>query len=160
MQHKQETVPVQAHVAMVPSPGMGHLIPLVELANRLVLHHYIRVTFIIPDDGSPMKPHKQLLESLQEMISTVFLPPVNFEDLPDNVKMETRFELSMRRSLHAFRDSLKVLVESESTTGDQLVALVVDLFGGYVQCCERIWCAAVHFLHFNYYGIVVYFSLA
>ncbi|KAK4843917.1 hypothetical protein QYF36_014283 [Acer negundo] len=128
MQHKQETVPVQAHVAMVPSPGMGHLIPLVELANRLVLQHNIRVTFIVPDDGSSMKPQKKLLESLPEMISTVFLPPVNFEDLPDNVKMETRIELSMTRSLPAFRDSLKVLVESELTTG-RLVALVVDLFG-------------------------------
>ncbi|KAK1565155.1 hypothetical protein Q3G72_020049 [Acer saccharum] len=128
MQHKQETVPVQAHVAMVPSPGMGHLIPLVELANRLVLQHNIRVTFIVPDDGSSMKPQKKLLESLPEMISTVFLPPVNFEDLPDNVKMETRIELSMTQSLPAFRDSLKVLVQSELTTG-RLVALVVDLFG-------------------------------
>ncbi|TXG50643.1 hypothetical protein EZV62_023167 [Acer yangbiense] len=128
MQHKQETVPVQAHVAMVPSPGMGHLIPLVELANRLVLQHNIRVTFIVPDDGSSMKPQKKLLESLPEMISTMFLPPVNFEDLPDNVKMETRIELSMTRSLPAFRDSLKVLVQSELTTG-RLVALVVDLFG-------------------------------
>ncbi|KAK3228005.1 hypothetical protein Dsin_007867 [Dipteronia sinensis] len=123
-QHKQETVP--AHVAMVPTPGMGHLIPLVELAKRLVLHHNFRVTFIVPNDGTSMKTQKKLLESLPEslMISTVFLPPVSFDDLPGDVKIETRITLSLTRSLSAFRDSLKVLARST-----RLVALVVDLFG-------------------------------
>ncbi|TXG50642.1 hypothetical protein EZV62_023166 [Acer yangbiense] len=123
-QYKQETVP--AHVAMVPTPGMGHLIPLVELAKRLVLHHNFRVTFIVPNDGSSMKTQKKLLESLPEslMISTVFLPPVSFDDLPGDVKIETRITLSLSRSLPAFRDCLKVLAGST-----RLVALVVDLFG-------------------------------
>ncbi|KAK1564900.1 hypothetical protein Q3G72_014072 [Acer saccharum] len=123
-QYKQETIP--AHVAMVPTPGMGHLIPLVELAKRLVLHHNFRVTFIVPNDGSSMKTQKKLLESLPEslMISTVFLPPVSFDDLPGDVKIETRITLSLSRSLPSFRDSLKVLAGST-----RLVALVVDLFG-------------------------------
>ncbi|KAH7550160.1 hypothetical protein ACOSQ2_024940 [Xanthoceras sorbifolium] len=124
MQHKQETVPVPAHVAMVPTPGMGHLIPLVQLANRLVLNHNFRVTIIIPNDGSAMKPHKKLLESVTESVSAVFLPTVSFDDLPDDVKIETRITLSLTRSLPAVRESLKVLAEST-----RLVALVVDIFG-------------------------------
>ncbi|CAK7335689.1 unnamed protein product [Dovyalis caffra] len=112
------------HVAIVPTPGMGHLIPLVELAKKLVHLHNFFVTFIIPNDGTSMKPHKQLLQPLPKTISSIFLPPVNFDDLPENVLMETRITLSLTRSLEALRDSLKALTEST-----RVVALVVDLFG-------------------------------
>uniref|UniRef100_A0A2N9IHJ6 Glycosyltransferase n=1 Tax=Fagus sylvatica TaxID=28930 RepID=A0A2N9IHJ6_FAGSY len=121
MEHTQQKQP---HVAIVPSPGIGHLIPLVELAKRLVLHHHFFVTFIIPTDGSPMKPQKAVLEHLPDAISSIFLPPVSFDDLPEDTKMETRIALSITRSLPALRDSFKVLAEST-----RLVALVVDLFG-------------------------------
>ncbi|XVE64712.1 hypothetical protein DITRI_Ditri07aG0123600 [Diplodiscus trichospermus] len=113
------------HVAMVPTPGMGHLIPLVEFAKRLVhLYQNFQVTFIILDDGSPMKHQRKLLQALPKSISTIFLPPVSFDDLPEDVKIETRISLSLVRSLPALKTSLKVLVEST-----RLVALVVDLFG-------------------------------
>ncbi|GMY30502.1 hydroquinone glucosyltransferase-like [Fagus crenata] len=103
---------------------MGHLIPLVELAKRLVLHHHFFVTFIITTDGSPMKHQKAILEALPDAISSIFLPPVSFDDLPEDTKIETRIALSLTRSLPALRDSFKVLAEST-----RLVALVVDLFG-------------------------------
>jgi hydroquinone glucosyltransferase len=112
------------HVVIVPTPGMGHLIPLVELAKRLVLHHHFLVTFIITTDGSPMKHQKTILEALPDAISSIFLPPVSFDDLPEDTKIETRIALSLTRSLPVLRDSFKVLAEST-----RLVALVVDLFG-------------------------------
>ena len=121
MEHTQQKQP---HVAIVPSPGIGHLIPLAELAKRLVLHHHFFVTFIIPTDGSPMKPQKAVLEHLPDAISSIFLPPVSFDDLPEDTKIVTRIALSITRSLPALRDSFKVLAEST-----QLLALVVDLFG-------------------------------
>lgn len=112
MEHTQQSSP-HNHVAIVPSPGMGHLIPLVELAKRLVLHHDFFVTFIITtDDGSSMKPQKAVLESLPDSISSIFLPPVNFDDLFEDVKIETRIALSLTRSLPALRDSIKVLADS------------------------------------------------
>ncbi|KAJ0106563.1 hypothetical protein Patl1_17554 [Pistacia atlantica] len=77
----------QPNVAIVPTPGMGHLIPLVELANQLALHHNFLVTFIIPTDGSPMKPQRRVLQSLPNSISTIFLPPTNFDDLPEDLLM-------------------------------------------------------------------------
>ncbi|GMY30500.1 hydroquinone glucosyltransferase-like [Fagus crenata] len=112
------------HVVIVPTPGMGHLIPLVELAKRLVLHHNFFVTFFITTDGSPMKPQKTILKALPDAISSIFLPPVSFDDLPEDTKIESRIALSLTRSLPALRDSFKVLAEST-----RLVALVVDLFG-------------------------------
>ncbi|KAG5249423.1 hydroquinone glucosyltransferase [Salix suchowensis] len=113
-------------VAIVPTPGMGHLIPLVELAKKLVHQHNFSVTFIVPNDGSPMKPQRQILQALPKTMSSVFLPPVNFDDLPPNVLMETRITLSLTRSLDALRNSLKTLTDST-----RVVAMVVDLFGPF-----------------------------
>ncbi|XP_062026570.1 hydroquinone glucosyltransferase-like [Rosa rugosa] len=111
-------------VAIVPTPGLGHLIPLLELAKRLVVHHNFTVTFLIPNDGTNLTPQKKVLEALPESISSTFLPPVNFDDLPPESKVETKIALTLARSLSAVRDSVKALAEST-----RLVALVVDLFG-------------------------------
>ncbi|KAF2297935.1 hypothetical protein GH714_005664 [Hevea brasiliensis] len=120
------TLQLQApsHIAMVPTPGMGHLIPMIELAKRLVHQHNFLVTFLVPNDGSPMKPQRQLLQALPNTISSIFLSPVSFDDLPQDVKMETRIVLSLSRSLSALRESFKALTEASP-----VVALVVDLFG-------------------------------
>ncbi|KAF2302212.1 hypothetical protein GH714_033752 [Hevea brasiliensis] len=113
------------HVAILPSPGMGHLIPLVELAKRIVSQHNdLFITFIVPTDGSPSKAQKLVLESLPTTISSTFLPPVDLSDLPEDTKIETVISITVARSLPSVRDVLKSLVEST-----RLVALVVDLFG-------------------------------
>ncbi|XP_059642938.1 hydroquinone glucosyltransferase-like [Cornus florida] len=112
------------HIAILPTPGMGHLIPLTEFAKRLVLHHHFSVTFFVPTDNSPMKSQKAVLESLPSSINYIFLPPASFDDLPDGDRIETRISLSVTRSLPALRDSFKSLTEST-----RLSALVVDLFG-------------------------------
>ncbi|GFZ01283.1 UDP-Glycosyltransferase superfamily protein [Actinidia rufa] len=103
---------------------MGHLIPLTEFAKRLTLQHNFSITFMVPTDGSPMKPQNSVLESLPKTINSIFLPPVSFDDLPNDVKIETRISLSVTRSLPALRDSLRALAEST-----RLLALVVDHFG-------------------------------
>ncbi|XP_059651269.1 hydroquinone glucosyltransferase [Cornus florida] len=111
------------HIAILPSPGMGHLIPLVAFAKRLVLLHRFSVTFVVPTDGPPSTSQKAFLEGLPAGMDYVF-PPVNFDDLPGDVKIETRISLTVTRSLPSLRDVFKSLV---ATT--RLVALVVDLFG-------------------------------
>uniref|UniRef100_A0A5B7CBB3 Glycosyltransferase n=1 Tax=Davidia involucrata TaxID=16924 RepID=A0A5B7CBB3_DAVIN len=122
METTQQTL---LHIAIVPTPGMGHLIPLTEFAKRLVLHHNSSVTFIVPTDGSPMKAQRDFLEALPtRSINSIFLPPVSFDDLPDDSKIETRISLSVTRSLPSLRKTFKLLTEST-----RLSALVVDLFG-------------------------------
>ncbi|XP_050377613.1 hydroquinone glucosyltransferase-like [Argentina anserina] len=113
-----------SHVAIVPTPGLGHLIPLLELAKQLVVHHNFAVTFFIPNDGTNLAPQKKVLQAAPEAISANFLPPVSFDDLPSDTAMETKIALTLTRSLSAIRDSVKALAEST-----KLVALVVDLFG-------------------------------
>ncbi|KAA8516152.1 hypothetical protein F0562_019331 [Nyssa sinensis] len=112
------------HIAILPSPGMGHLIPLVEFAKRLVLHHHFSVTFIVPTDGPPSEAQKSFLESLPGGISSIFLPPIDFSDLPNDVRIETRISLTVTRSLSSLRDVFKSLVVTT-----RVVGLVVDLFG-------------------------------
>nr|ABL85472.1 glycosyltransferase UGT72B9 [Maclura pomifera] len=121
----QEQTP---HVAILPSPGMGHVIPLVEFAKRLVENHRFSVTFLVPTDGPPSKAMRSLLQSrgLPEAIDHVFLPPVNFDDLPEGSKIETRISLTVARSLPALRDAL---VSHVSRRRVRLVGLLVDLFG-------------------------------
>ncbi|KAI3469939.1 hypothetical protein Pfo_026602 [Paulownia fortunei] len=84
--------PVEPHIAILPSPGMGHLIPLAELAKRLVLRHHFSVTFIIPSDDatSHVQAQKSFLQNLPHNINCIFLPPVSFTDLPEDTKIESR----------------------------------------------------------------------
>ncbi|XVF80205.1 hypothetical protein PTKIN_Ptkin15bG0052400 [Pterospermum kingtungense] len=112
------------HIAILPSPGMGHLIPLVELAKRLVHQHSFTVTFVIPSDDAPSKAQKSTLASLPSSIDSIFLPPVDLSNLPEDSKIETVISLTVARSLSSLRDVLKSLVAKT-----KLVGLVVDLFG-------------------------------
>lgn len=111
-------------VALLPSPGMGHLIPLVEFAKRLILQHNFSVTIILPAEGPLSKAQSTFLDALPTGIDYTLLPPVNLDDLPDDVRIETRISLTVARSLPSLRDALKSLA---ATT--RLAALVVDLFG-------------------------------
>ncbi|OIW02320.1 hypothetical protein TanjilG_11214 [Lupinus angustifolius] len=117
-----EEHPQSPLVVMMPSPGMGHLIPLTELAKRLVLHHNLSVTFIIPTDAPPSKAQTTVLRSLPSAISYIFLPPVTLSDLPPDTKAEPLISLTVLRSLPSLRHALLSL-------NGTVTALVVDLFG-------------------------------
>ncbi|KAI3470285.1 hypothetical protein Pfo_026948 [Paulownia fortunei] len=116
------------NIALLPPPGfLGHLIPFIELAKKLVFHHNCTVTLIIPDDGSPMIPQKSLLQGIPTTIKPVFLPPVSTDDLPEHVNAEILLPIRVIRSLPALRDTLSSLRE----LGTPASALVVDLFAPY-----------------------------
>ncbi|OWM68669.1 hydroquinone glucosyltransferase [Punica granatum] len=121
----EQAQPPPAHIAILPTPGMGHLIPLIELAKRLVHRHCFTVTFIIPtESGSPSKAQQSVLSGLPPSISYIFLPPVSFDDLPEGTRIETIISLTAVRSLPALREALASIAKS-----NRLVSLVVDLFG-------------------------------
>ncbi|KAL0456449.1 UNVERIFIED_CONTAM: Hydroquinone glucosyltransferase [Sesamum latifolium] len=75
------------NIALLPPPTfLGHLIPFIELAKKLVFHHNCTITLIIPDDGSSMKPQKSLLQGLPTTINTVFLPTSSYRRSPGERK--------------------------------------------------------------------------
>ncbi|KAE9605726.1 hypothetical protein Lal_00025364 [Lupinus albus] len=117
-----EQHPLSPIVVMMPSPGMGHLIPLTEFAKRLILHHNLSVTIIIPTNSPPSMAQTTVLRSLPSAISYIFLPPVTLSDLPPHTKAEPLISLTVLRSLPSLRHSLLSLNAT-------VTALVVDLFG-------------------------------
>ncbi|KAL5062398.1 hypothetical protein RYX36_024135 [Vicia faba] len=124
MEHQREQELLPPLVAMVSSPGMGHLIPMIEFAKRLTNHHNLPVTFIIPSDSPPSKAQTTVLSSLPPAISHIFLPPVTLSDLPPDTKPEPLMTITILRSLPSLHQTLLSLI-----TSHRLSALVVDLFG-------------------------------
>ncbi|XP_075484815.1 hydroquinone glucosyltransferase-like [Primulina tabacum] len=116
------------HIVMLPTPGMGHLIPLIEFAKKLLEQNCFTITFLIPTDNSPLHlPQKTLLQSLPlDSVKTIFLPPVSFDDLPEDTKIETRISLSVIRSLPSLSKVLNELNQLRRVS-----AFVVDLFGSF-----------------------------
>ncbi|CAI0455482.1 unnamed protein product [Linum tenue] len=113
------------NVVIFPSPGMGHLIPLVELSKKLVLAHDLSITLIVPSLGPPSKAQTQVLKSLSSgPINHILLPPTNPSDFPAGTRAETLICLTVAQAVPALRDELKLLVE----TSGKPVALVADFF--------------------------------
>nr|AFJ52927.1 UDP-glycosyltransferase 1 [Linum usitatissimum] len=113
------------HVVIFPSPGMGHLIPFVELSKKLVLSHNLSVTVMIPSLGPPSKAQAQFLDSLPDgLINHIALPPANRADFPADAQAETLLCLTVAHAIPSLRDALKSFVEK----GKRPVALIVDLF--------------------------------
>ncbi|XP_023539566.1 hydroquinone glucosyltransferase-like [Cucurbita pepo subsp. pepo] len=115
--------PSQSHIVMVPSPGIGHLIPLLQFAKRLVSLQALSVTVAIPSDAPPTKPQKALFTNLPSTIQPLFLPLVSFHDLPKPTKIETIIALSVTRSLPFLRHLFQSLIGKT-----HLAALIVDHF--------------------------------
>ncbi|KAL3834372.1 hypothetical protein ACJIZ3_009108 [Penstemon smallii] len=128
MEATQEKQPPH-NIALLPPPGfIGHFIPFIELAKKLVYRHSCTATLIIiPDDGSPMNPQKAaFLRGLPPTIKTILLPPVSTDDLAENINVEMLVPIRVIRSLPALRETLTFLRDDSSCS--QASALVLDLF--------------------------------
>nr|GMD57002.1 anthocyanidin 3-O-glucosyltransferase 5-like [Ipomoea batatas] len=104
-------------IGILSSPGIGHIIPALVLANRLAAVHNVKVTvFVITTAGSPTE--RQLLESSR--LNIVQIPPVDISALIDaNTKRLTQLCLLVRAALPGVRSAL---------WARRLDALVVDFF--------------------------------
>ncbi|XP_020588938.1 hydroquinone glucosyltransferase-like, partial [Phalaenopsis equestris] len=110
------------HLAVLPTPGMGHLFPLAELAKLLVQRYNFSVTFIT-FAASDNKATQNFLNTLPSSITSISLPSVPLDDLPPDARIETRMSIVSIRSLPALRS---ILVELQRSTN--LVAFLADFF--------------------------------
>jgi hydroquinone glucosyltransferase len=111
------------HVAMLATPGMGHLIPLAELAKRLSSRHGITAT-LLTFASTASATQRAFLDSLPTAIASRSLPPVDLSDLPKGAAIETLMSEECARSVPALTALLL-----ELRRGARLVAFVADLFG-------------------------------
>ncbi|KAL2348477.1 hypothetical protein Fmac_002477 [Flemingia macrophylla] len=113
------------HAVLVASPGIGHLIPMVELGKRLLTHHGFHVTiFVVTTD--PSTTTSQLLHQTSNLnsLNIVLVPPLDVSHkLPPNTSLEARIGLTMILSLPFLRS--KIL----SITHPPPSSLIVDIFG-------------------------------
>ncbi|CAL5380200.1 unnamed protein product [Camellia sinensis] len=110
------------HVALLASPGMGHLIPSIEFAKQLVHHHHFSATILIPSAAPPTTAQKTVLQKLPKTIHHIFLPPVQLPD--DPLSVTSQISLTVTLSLPSIKHTLASL-----STSTRLVSLIVDPFG-------------------------------
>ncbi|PKA55905.1 Hydroquinone glucosyltransferase [Apostasia shenzhenica] len=113
------------HVVLLPSPGIGHLIPFVELAKRLALHHNLSVT-IITFSNFTSHIHHAILSALPAGVSAVSLPPVPLDDLPATTDGISRISVMISRSIPSVREALRHIRD----TTPRVAAFIIDLFCG------------------------------
>ncbi|XP_073024784.1 hydroquinone glucosyltransferase-like [Primulina eburnea] len=110
-------------IAIVPTPGMGHLIPLVEFAKILLHRHNFSTTFFLPNNGPLSDAQRSFLFTLPPALHFIILPPITFDDYPGIIKSETRMALTITRSLPLIRDAVGSLNGS-----NKFAAFVADMF--------------------------------
>uniref|UniRef100_M4F7U4 Glycosyltransferase n=1 Tax=Brassica campestris TaxID=3711 RepID=M4F7U4_BRACM len=108
------------HAALLSSPGMGHIIPVIELAKRLSTNHGFRVTvFVLETDGTSAQ--SKFLNSTG--LDVVNLPSPDISELvhpADHVV--TKIGVIMRETVPALRSKIAAMTQKPT-------ALIVDLFG-------------------------------
>ncbi|PKI32207.1 hypothetical protein CRG98_047402 [Punica granatum] len=113
------------HVALLASPGMGHLIPMLELGHRLASTFSLRVTvFVVTTDASTAQSQiNQEYSTYKKVISIVLLEQLDLSSLMDRpTAMLSQIVLIMRHSLRYLRSAI-------SSMEIRLTALIVDVFG-------------------------------
>ncbi|KAM1047936.1 hypothetical protein ACFX2J_026926 [Malus domestica] len=112
------------HAALLCSPGMGHLIPVLELGKRLVTHQNFTVTiFVISSHTSDTESQLINTAANPKLCRVVDLPPPDISGLvgPD-AAVVTILAVMMREVRHAFRSALRAMEFCPTV-------LIVDLFG-------------------------------
>ncbi|KAL6598255.1 hypothetical protein ACP70R_046420 [Stipagrostis hirtigluma subsp. patula] len=146
-----------AHVVLLASPGAGNLLPVIELARRVVAHDddgaagRFTATLVTYTNFSSASQCSSSLASLPPSVSTVALPEVPLDDLPADARVETRIFAVVRRALPHLRDLLRSLLACPAG----VAAFVSELLGpwalevaaelgvpGYVFCTSNLMALA------------------
>ncbi|RVX08278.1 Anthocyanidin 3-O-glucosyltransferase 5 [Vitis vinifera] len=93
------------HAVLLASPGLGHLIPVLELAKRLVTHHGFHVTvYAIAASASPVESQSLGSAASSKLLHVVELPPADISSLVDaDAAVFTRIVVMMRETIPSFR---------------------------------------------------------
>ncbi|KAJ0041460.1 hypothetical protein Pint_28229 [Pistacia integerrima] len=112
------------HAAILASPGMGHLVPVLELGKRLVTLHKLQVTIFIVAPATSDEQLSQLLDSQnQDFLHIVLLPSVDVSGIADpEASISTKIVIMMHESLPLLRSAISAMTIRPT-------ALIVDLFG-------------------------------
>ncbi|KAM6597576.1 hypothetical protein CsatA_008100 [Cannabis sativa] len=130
--HYSETT-AKPHVAVVSSPGMGHIIPLLELAKRLAADHGCHVSFLnITTQASAAQT--KLLNSTEfpPNFHVINLPEVDVSKLiPPDSQIMTRLSIIVQESFRCLKSVLLDIGKPD--------ALIIDLFSSHAfEVCKEL----------------------
>ncbi|TKY66500.1 Anthocyanidin 3-O-glucosyltransferase 5 [Spatholobus suberectus] len=114
------------HVVLLSSPGLGHLIPVIELGKRFALHHNFKVT-VLAVTSQTSHAEAQILNSAvtPSLCHVIDIPSPDLIVtglLHQNDRMVTRLCVMMREAKPAIKSILSKITPRPS-------ALIVDIFG-------------------------------
>ncbi|XP_065846992.1 hydroquinone glucosyltransferase-like [Euphorbia lathyris] len=122
------------HISILPTPGLGHIIPLLEFAKKLVTYHGFRVSFLAITTNESSAAKEQLFQSpmFSPGLDIVQLPPVDVSAIiNDDMLILTRISLIIQESLKCLKSLLIELGKPK--------ALVIDLFTTQAfDVCEEL----------------------
>ncbi|TKY66502.1 Anthocyanidin 3-O-glucosyltransferase 5 [Spatholobus suberectus] len=116
------------HVVLLSSPGLGHLIPVIELGKRFTLHHNFKVT-VLAVTSQTSQAEAQILNSAltSSLCHVIEIPSSDLTGLlHQNDAALTRLCVTMREARPTIRSILSKITPRPST-------LIVDVF-----CTEAI----------------------
>lgn len=119
-----QSTKVKPHICLLASPGMGHLIPVVELGKRLVAHHDVQVTvFVVASHDDASNSNVHAVPNNNNLFNVVTLPLANISGLvnPD-ASLGEKILVLMHKSLPALRSAISAMKFRPT-------ALIVDFFG-------------------------------
>jgi coniferyl-alcohol glucosyltransferase len=64
-----------AHVVLLSSPGIGHLIPIIELGKRFHIHHNFKVTILVITSQSSQAESQILKSATNPSLYTIIQIP-------------------------------------------------------------------------------------
>ncbi|KAH0717255.1 hypothetical protein KY285_013286 [Solanum tuberosum] len=114
----------QLHVAIVSSPGMRHLIPVLVLGNRLATHHNIKITILAITTISSSFEIKFLKKSNKK--KTIEIIPIPWVDISHLIDSTTKVITQLRLLVHEALPGIRSGIASMNHCPD---ALIVDIFG-------------------------------
>ncbi|KAM0944492.1 putative hydroquinone glucosyltransferase [Dioscorea sansibarensis] len=112
-------------IALLSSPGVGHLIPLAELARRLARDHHFTVTLITQSTRPISEVERNLIDSIPKDINVVSLSPPAPSSIPDGLELGPLIFVTITHNIPRVRAILQSLATSSAPP---LAALVADLF--------------------------------
>ncbi|CAI9110720.1 OLC1v1010789C1 [Oldenlandia corymbosa var. corymbosa] len=112
------------HIAILASPGLGHLIPVLILGNRLATDHGAKVTVLVNKTSSSVE--SQVLNNLASgpNMDILEIPPVNISHLIDaDTKAVAKICIMVREALPFIRSAIAGMKD-----GHRPDILISDLF--------------------------------
>ncbi|KAF8406394.1 hypothetical protein HHK36_008481 [Tetracentron sinense] len=112
------------HIALLSSPGLGHLIPILELGKRLLSLHGFHITiFVTTTQASTAQSQLLNSQTVPGKLTIVELPPADISSL---VRPDTAIEITI---CIIVRESIPALQSAILAMTQQPTVLIVDIFG-------------------------------